>query len=116
MRADQYERLQSLSEKLTDVALVEAQPAHWPGDGKKPAELTRDERGDRYWCKKNAFATLGLLQRVTSLISMVERLGHGDPAADDDTSDDGHDLDRDIAAAEADGAALLERLNGGRVN
>ena len=49
MHQDYKTRLTALSDKLTDVVLEEADPGNWPGAGKKPSELTKDERGDRYW-------------------------------------------------------------------
>jgi hypothetical protein len=65
VRDDQYASFKALNEKLIDVVIVEANPEHWTGDPSKLAELTREERGDRYWCKKNAAATLSVLMRVS---------------------------------------------------
>ena len=67
MRPDQVERLKELTEKLADRFLMDADPSEWPGDGKSPADLTQQERGDAYWSKKNAMATGGVL-RYTKLI------------------------------------------------
>ncbi|MDV0787706.1 hypothetical protein VC623_24330, partial [Citrobacter amalonaticus] len=75
MHQDYKTRLTALSNKLTDVVLEEADPDNWPGAGKKPSELTKDERGDRYWNKKNAAASLTLLIKVHSLIGMHTRGG-----------------------------------------
>jgi hypothetical protein len=74
MHQDYKTRLTALSDKLTDVVLEEADPDNWPGAGKKPSELTKDERGDRYW-DKNAAASLTLLIKVHSLIGMQTRGG-----------------------------------------
>lgn len=67
MRPDQLQRLNDLAEKLADRFLVEADPAEWPGDGMPPADLTQQERGDAYWCKKNAMATGGVLRFVLDI-------------------------------------------------
>jgi hypothetical protein len=109
MRIDQYEKLQVLSEKLTDVVIDEADPANWPGAGWKPAELTKEQRGDRYWSKKNAVATLSLIGRIhqlTDAIRMASNAGTGG-AAVSDTEDE---LDAEVAAAEKEATKLLDEL------
>ena len=92
MRDDQRKRLQDLSERLADTFILEADPGEWPGDGKPPADLTQQERGDAYWCKKNAMATGGVL-RFT--LDLIERNGPGGPSTDGDA-----DLDKRIRDAE----------------
>lgn len=106
MRPDQLQRLQELTEKLADVVLEEADPAEWPGAGQPLASLTQQERGDRYWCKKNAAATFVLLNRADEII---QRRSSGKPANDDT----GEDLDRTIAQAEREAARALERIQSG---
>jgi hypothetical protein len=75
MRQDQFTKLQTLSEKLIDVAIDEADPANWPGSGWKPNELTKEQRGDRYWCKKNAVSTVSLIERINRMIFDVRQIG-----------------------------------------
>lgn len=109
MRQDQFEKLQALSEKLTDVVLVEADPDNWPGSGWKPIELTKEQRGDRYWSKKNAVATLSLIGRISQLtdtIRMASNAGTGGVAVVD--SED--ELDAEVAAAEKEASKLLDEL------
>lgn len=65
MRPDQIQRLKELQEKLAEVVLHEADPDNWPGEGTPMDQWSREERGDRYWCKKNAAATFALLERTT---------------------------------------------------
>jgi hypothetical protein len=77
MRQDQYEKLQQLEEQLTDAFLGEAEPAKWPGAGVDPGAMDQKTRGDRYWCKKNAVATISLVQRVGTLIGQVQLRGAG---------------------------------------
>ncbi len=110
MRPDQIERLAALRDELTDTALQDADPAQWVGAGKAPADMTQQERGDAYWCRKMATATVSLLTKVHSLINT-----HGAPTAGNQ-KDDG-DLDRELAAAEREAAAILERIQkGGHVH
>lgn len=106
MRADQIERLKALSEGLADVVLDEANPENWPGTGKTLADLSRDERGDRHWCKKNAAATMTLLVKVMSITGHVQ----GGTLPKDSTEDD---LDKVQAQAEREAVAMLERAGKG---
>jgi hypothetical protein len=101
MRDDQRKRLQDLSERLADSFLLEADPGEWPGDGRPPADLTQQERGDRYWCKKNAMATGGVLKFVLDLQARTGAEG-GDPERESD-------IDHRIAEAEKRAASAVER-------
>lgn len=69
MREDQIQRLKDLSEKLAEVVLQEADPDLWPGAGVPIADMTNEQRGNRYWSKKNAAATFSLLERTHSLLT-----------------------------------------------
>lgn len=111
MRQDQYEKLQSLSEKLMDALLWEADPERWSGDGLSPRGMSTQERGDRYWCKKNAVATAALIHRVMSLagrIQLASNVGAGGAAGEVTPAEDG--IDSEIAAAEREGARMLNQL------
>ncbi|NWA03715.1 hypothetical protein HX782_13025 [Pseudomonas gingeri] len=101
-----------LSEGLADVVIDEADPATWPGAGKTAAELTQEERGNRYWSKKNAAATMTLLVKVMSITGMLNRTGGEAP-----TVDPAQELDAEVQQAEQQAMALLERANkGGHVH
>jgi hypothetical protein len=109
MRIDQYERLQALSEKLTDVFLDEADPDVWPGAGIPLATMDKATRGDRYWSKKNAAATVMLIGRVEQLTGMIQHgsnTGEG-TAGVTETQDE---LDSEIDAAEKEAAKLLDKV------
>lgn len=116
MRSDQYEKLQELAEKLTDAFIAEADPDTWPGAGVPIATMNQQTRGDRYWSKKNAAATLSVIVRTTSLIGIIQQrsiLGAagGVPATEHDKDDGG--LDADIKAAEKEATKLLAGLQSG---
>lgn len=109
MRQDQYERLSTLSEKLADVVLTDADPDGWVGNGKLPKELTQQERGDAYWCRKMAVATLSVLNRVAMLTRIVQeqsRDGVGAAVVVEEESL----LDAEINAAEKEASKLLDKL------
>lgn len=102
MRPDQLERLNELSDMLGDVLLDEIDPREWPGAGKMPRDLDKQERGDRYWCKKNAAATLMLVSKVGDLTKNALLSKYN-------TDDDAH-LDDEINRAEKEAAKLLAQL------
>ena len=101
MRQDQFEKLQHLTEKLTDVLIGEIDPQQWPGHGIAPNVMDRDTRGDRYWCKKNAAATLSALTRLHTIIGLVQRTAPP-PAPEDD------DIETEIASAEREALRAIE--------
>jgi len=109
MRQDQYQRLQELSERLTDVFLDEANPDTWPGAGAALAVMDKTTRGDRYWAKKNAAATGMLMGRVEHLIGTIQSDSHvGDGAAA--VRDSEAELDAEIASAEKEAERLLNEV------
>ncbi|WP_028354765.1 hypothetical protein [Bordetella petrii] len=113
MRQDQYERLMALSEKLTDALLIEIDPEHWPGAGLSPGQMDQQTRGDRYWCKKNAAATLTLIMKNNNLFDLMRRqtagLGGGAEVTPE-TEDSEGGLDADIRHAEKEADRLLARV------
>lgn len=105
MRDDQITRLQALSERLGEVVISEVDPHQWPGADKPLAELTQKERGDRYWCKKNAAATMTLLLKVVNIAGVLNRQK---PAPDAGAEID--ELDGELAAAEREAKGIIERM------
>ena len=111
MRQDQYEKLQALTEKLTDTFLAEADPDAWPGKGVEIAAMDQQTRGDRYWCKKNAAATLSVIVRTTGLIGVIQHraaAGQDAPPHEGTTEDDS--LDAEIRAAEKEAQSMLNKI------
>ncbi len=107
MRQDQFEKLQELHVDLTDVFLDEADPKGWPGAGLALASMDKPTRGDRYWSKKNAAATIALMQRIQGLVDIIrQRSSEGDdaPAA---VTEPEEDLDAEINSAEQDAERML---------
>ena len=113
MRQDQYEKLQELTEKLTDAFIGEADPAVWPGHGVAIAAMDQQTRGDRYWCKKNAAATLSVIVRTTNLIGIIQmRSGAGAAGGvpPPEQAREDNSLDDDMKAAEKEATRLLDKL------
>ena len=115
MRQDQFDKLLEIQERLIDAALIEADPQNWHGEGLKPNEMTRDTRGDRYWCKKNAVATISLVMRINSLSDQVRRASETPPAPDGTQpaggiTDEAKELETEVADCEEEAKKLLRRL------
>lgn len=111
MRQDQFEALQALTEKLIDVFLLEANPEKWPGTGLVPSEMDAQTRGDRYWTKKNAVATVALVQRVGNLTQRIQLASAGgDGSAEQVKDDEECNLDTQVAAAEREAVKLLDAV------
>ncbi len=114
MRQDQFEALQKRGEQLVDVFIAESDPEKWPGHGSTPAVMDKQTRGDRYWCKKDAVATLACAQRIFNLVQVIRERGSGDlpppPAGDDGGDPEKDTLDKEVAAAEAEATRLLDQL------
>lgn len=109
MRQDQYDKLQKLEEELTDVFLQEADPKLWPGVGATPANMDAQTRGDRYWCKKNAVATIAMMTRIGHLTGMIQRAAAGtEPDPEDGKAEDS--LDAEVTSAEKEAKKLLAEL------
>lgn len=105
MRDDQIVRLQALTERLGEVVINEIDPHQWPGADKGLADLTQQERGDRYWCKKNAAATMTLLLKAVNIAGILNR---SKPAPDAGAAID--ELDGELAAAEREAQAIIDRM------
>src|SRR3546814_15236616 len=75
--------------------------------------MSKDQRGDRYWCKKNAVATIALTIRIGSLVGAIQRRGEvsppvGEGEGAEDTS--AGLLDAEVSAAEKEARPLMARF------
>lgn len=109
MRPDQKERLEILRDSLLETAVVDADPQRWVGAGKAPIEMTQKERGDAYWCRKMAAATVSLLTKVNSIVNTHSAAS----AASAGTPKDEDELDGELAAAEREAQAIIDRMQKG---
>jgi len=112
MRQDQYEKLQQLTEKLTDVFLQEADPDKWPGAALESGTMDQQTRGDRYWCKKNAAATLTVIMKTSNLVSAIQLRSAGGEqggAAVPEAEAEHDTLDAEVAAAEKEAMKLMNQ-------
>lgn len=101
MRKDQIERLNDLAERIGEVFIEEADPQNWSGAGLPLSGLDTENRGNRYWDKKNAIQTGSLLARV---IDLAERDTRAGPSA----ATDPDDAEKDIRKYEKQAKDLLD--------
>ena len=97
MRTDQKAKLASIFDALIDVAVIELDPVNWPGVGLLPMEMSKEDRGDRFWCNKDAAATLTLINKIDSIQEGF-------------IPDDGENLERMIRNAEKQASAIVARV------
>jgi len=120
MRQDQFERIQSLTESLADVFINEANPANWPGANQSIDMQDAKIRGDRYWMKKNAVATMTLMQRISSFVGIVQRgsLPIDPEFVPDENGETDVSLDNEISKFEKMAAAAIKDIqdNTGKEN
>lgn len=113
MRADQFNKLQDINEKLCDVLLEEADPDKWPGASLPVEHRDAKMRGDRYWSKKNAVATVALMTRITSLVDLIRAKSNANPTGNDPAAvtDEADELDQMVIDAEKEASKLLAKLS-----
>jgi hypothetical protein len=109
MRADQLERMRAVQERMAEVFFEEADTANWTGSGKASKDMTREERGDRYWCKKNATASLALVVRIENLLALRDGRASGGPTPNQE-SDDEANLEKEVQSAEREARELARRV------
>ena len=110
MRQDQFEKLQGMAEKLTDVILEEVDCEKWPGAQLSIQEHDKTIRGDRYWCKKNAVATVALAIRISTLMDIGRKNSSMLSGRNSELKELEDDLDQEINDAEKAAAALMKKL------
>ena len=82
----------------------------WPGAGTVPRGWDKQERGDRYWHKKNCVATLAIMQRIASLVDHVREKSAASEESPLAVTEGDDDLDREVATAEAEAARYIAGL------
>ncbi len=114
MRIDQFQALQKRAEELVDVFLLESDPKGWPGNGVLPANMDAKTRGDAYWVKKNAVATLACAQRIINLVQVIRERSVAELPADSAGEEKVEDsLDAEVAAAEKQAKEMLDAVSRG---
>lgn len=120
MKPEQAERLIAMQERLVDLFLEEVNPQTLPGAGIAITAQDRATRGDAYWCKRSAAASIMLASRITSYLCQQADLTFRSrrlAAADPDEVPDGpiqpdpvDDIERDIGRYEREAQKLTAKF------
>lgn len=107
-----------LADRLTEIAIAECDVTTWPGHGKAVSAMDKAERGDRYWAKQNATATIMLVKQLHNLVAQreagqKERIGKNPNTAEDEDSleQQTRDAEREAAAAIRKARAVSKKDN-----
>ena len=103
MTPDQLQRIADLTEKLADVFIKEANPDNWTAPGTMPADMTTEQRGNRFWDRKGASATGSVLRFALDIADRNNQKAK--PLV-------GEDMDEEIAKAEKLADAEMRRVLG----
>lgn len=107
MRPEQVTSLVALEEQLVDVFADECKPGEWP------TMKDVQSRGDRYWHKKNALATLTLVGRIQTVLRDARTDGgtekHGNDKNEPADPERDESIEQEAARLEKQGVALLKR-------
>lgn len=101
MTPDQAARLHALQDKLLETVFREADPDNWVGGNTMTADLTVEQRGNRYWCMKVAAQAVGIYARLDAISGQSGTAGH---------PREGEDLDDEIKRSEREAKKILARV------
>jgi hypothetical protein len=104
MTPEQAKRLHALQDKLLETVFREADPDNWVGGNTPTADLSMEDRGNRYWCMKVAAQAVGIYARLDAISGQSGEIGN--PKA-------GEDLDDEIKRSEREAKKILDRVQKG---
>lgn len=99
LTAETLKKLEERQAELAQIFIDETDATRWPDD------KTRDNRGDRYWHKRNAGATAGLIVKIQSILDVALKK---QPIADPKEPILGEDPEETEAPAAMAAAAMRE--------
>jgi len=72
IRDELRKKMADVTERLMEVLVDEADPDNWTAAEKTLKDMDKDERGARFWDKRNATATLSLLHGAINLADKLD--------------------------------------------
>lgn len=97
----QLKKLMALQHKLFEVMVFDCNPAHWAGYKKPASELTKQEKDEASWCRRQAGSSIALWEKIDKLIA-----SRCQPSQPEDQAASSLDLN----AIEQEASQLLELL------
>lgn len=100
MNSKQLKKLTALQAKLFEAMVFDTNPEHWVGHGKTVSELSKQEKDEASWCRRQAASSIALWEKIDKLIN-----SHQPPAPHELTNE------VDIEAIEQEAGSLLQQLD-----
>lgn len=71
MTPEQLIKLKALRRKLFDAMLFDTDPEHWVGYGKSIEQLTKQEKEEASWCRRQASSSILLWEKIDKLVKQA---------------------------------------------
>lgn len=68
MTPEQLSKLRALRDKLFDAMLCDTNPEHWVGYGKSAEQLSKQEKDEASWCRRQASSSILLWEKIDKLV------------------------------------------------
>lgn len=101
MNSKQLKKLQSLRNKLFEAMVFDTNPENWVAYAKPAKELSKQEKDEAAWCRRQAASSIALWEKIDKLIAQ-----HTEPKSV--ISDEGMQLD--LLAVEQEANTLLVQI------
>lgn len=72
MNTKQLKKLQALRNKLFDAMVFDTNPENWVAYGKPACELSKQEKDEASWCRRQASSSIALWEKIDKLIMQHE--------------------------------------------
>lgn len=101
MNEKQLKKLQALRNKLFEAMVFDTNPENWVAYAKPAKELSKQEKDEAAWCRRQAASSIALWEKIDKLISQ-----HTAPK----TAVDNNDMQLDLLAIEKEADSLLTQI------
>lgn len=101
MNEKQLKKLQALRNKLFEAMVFDTNPENWVAYAKPAKELSKQEKDEAAWCRRQAASSIALWEKIDKLIS--QHTEH-QPAIDN------NDAQLDLLAIEKEADSLLTQI------
>ena len=101
MNSKQLKKLQSLRNKLFEAMVFDTNPENWVAYAKPAKELSKQEKDEAAWCRRQAASSIALWEKIDKLI-----VQHAEPKSV--ISDE--EMQLDLLAVEQEANTLLVQI------
>lgn len=101
MNSKQLKKLQSLRNKLFEAMVFDTNPENWVAYTKPAKELSKQEKDEAAWCRRQAASSIALWEKIDKLIAQ-----HIEPQS----TTTNEDTQLDLLAVEQEANTLLVQI------